>query len=80
MFSFISKNWAGQPLVDIATVINLIGATKTKTGLQIEAVLDENIYETKIKISDEDFAKINLQNDEYLECWNYRIQPNNYDV
>lgn len=76
MFSFISKNWRGRPLIDRATVVNLIGNTTTKMGLKIRAELDENIYEKGIKISDEELAKINLQKEEFHGEWNYKIMPN----
>ena len=75
MFSFISKNWRGKPLIDRATVVNLIGSTTTKTGLKIQAELDENIYEKGIKISDKDFEKIILQKDIFHGEWNYSILP-----
>ena len=75
MFCFISKNWRGRPLIDTATVVNLIGNTKTKTGLTIEAELDENIYEKWIKVSDEELEKINIQKDDFHGEWNYYIKP-----
>lgn len=77
MFSFISQNWRGKPLIDRATVINLIGNTKTKSGLEIKAKLDENIYKTGIKVSDEELAAVNLVRDEFHGEWNYKIIPNN---
>jgi len=49
LFSFISLTWKGQPLISYETVVNLIGATKTKSGLQVKAVLDTNTYETASK-------------------------------
>lgn len=76
MFSFISINWRGKPLLDTATIVNLISNTTTKTGLEIKAALDENIYQKGIKVSDEDFQKINLQKDSFHGEWNYIIQPN----
>lgn len=75
MFSFISKNWRGKPLIDRATVVNLIGNTTTKKGLTIRVKLDENIYEKGIKISDEELARINLQKEEFHGEWNYTITP-----
>ena len=44
MFSFISKNWRGKPLITRETVVNLIGNTKTQNGLKIKVKLDENMY------------------------------------
>ncbi len=76
MFSFISTNWRGKPLLDTATIVNLISNTTTKTGLEIKAALDENIYQKGIKVSDEDFQKINLHKDSFHGEWNYIIKPN----
>jgi hypothetical protein len=75
LFSFISKNWRGQPLIDRATVVNLIANTKTKTGLTVQALLDENTYETGKKISDAEMATINLIRESFHPEWNYGIQP-----
>jgi hypothetical protein len=58
MFSFISKNWQGIPLVGISVIVNLIGSTKTEKGLSIRCVLDEATYEKGIKVADEDFDLI----------------------
>ena len=52
LFSFISLTWKGQPLINYETVVNLIGATKTKSGLRVKAVLDTNEYETGVKVTD----------------------------
>ena len=76
MFSFISKNWRGKPLVDRVTVINLISNTKTKNGLKIEARLDEKHYEKGIKVTDKELAAVNLKKDKFHGEWNYKISPN----
>lgn len=75
MFSFISKNWRGKPLVDRATVVSLISNTKTKTGLEIKARLDEKEYQKGIKVSDEELKNINITRDEFHGEWNYVIHP-----
>lgn len=75
MFSYISTNWRGKPLESYEAVIQLIGNTKTKSGLKISAKLDEKIYESGKKISDEDFEKVNLKKGETLPQWNYKIVP-----
>lgn len=75
MFSFISMNWKGEPLVSYETIIELIGATTTKKGLKIFARLDQNEYERGMKFSDEDMAKLNLKNHELYPKWNYSIMP-----
>lgn len=76
MFSFISKNWRGKPLIDRATVVNLIGNTTTTRGLRIKAMLDENEYQKGRKITDREFAQIILHRDEFHGEWNYVIFPN----
>jgi len=76
LFSYISINWRGKPLTSLAVIIGLINGTTTKTGLKVTAKLDERGYETGIKISDEEFAKINLKRYKFHGEWNYIIQPN----
>jgi hypothetical protein len=76
LFSYISINWRGKPLTSLAVIIGLINATTTKTGLKVTAKLDETKYETGIKISDEEFEKINLKKYKFHGEWNYIIKPN----
>src|SRR5205823_6724299 len=61
MFSFISMNWKGEPLVSFETVVNLISATTTRRGLRVKAVLDKRWYETGVKISDEQMKDLNIR-------------------
>jgi len=75
MFSFISLNWKGRPLVSYETVVNLIGATRTKTGLRIKAALDTREYEAGVKIPDEEMERINLRPHSTHPFWNYTISP-----
>jgi hypothetical protein len=75
LFSFISLNWKGQPLVSYETVVNLIGATRTKTGLRVRAELDAKTYEAGIKISDAQMERINLRPHSTHPLWNYTISP-----
>jgi len=75
LFSYISMNWRGKPLTSLAVIISLINSTKTKTGLTIKTVLDDNIYKTGIKIKDEIFEKINIEANDFCEQWNYIINP-----
>lgn len=75
LFSFISKNWRGKPLLTHAVIINLIAATKTEKGLKVGCVLDKNKYPTGINISDEEYAKINIFPEEFHGDWNYTIKP-----
>ena len=75
LFSFISLNWRGEPLINYETIINLIGGTKTRTGLKVKAVLDTNEYETGIKVSDEQLDEIQLWRHKVHPTWNYTISP-----
>ena len=75
MFCFITANWKARPLIDRATVVNLIANTKTKNGLTIKAKLDETIYQKGIKVPDDIFASVNIQTDPFHGEWNYVIHP-----
>jgi hypothetical protein len=75
MFCHITENWRSRPLVSRAVVVNLIGNTKTKTGLRINAELDTNTYKTGLKVTDEEFATIKITKSEFHGEWNYTISP-----
>ena len=75
LFCYISKNWQGKPLVDVQTAVDLIGSTRTKTGLKVICVRDDTEYELKRKVSDKDFNSIMIENIAPFESWNYRILP-----
>ena len=75
MFCKISENWRARPLVDLQTIIELIGNTTTTTGLKIRAKIDPNTYELGRKISDADFKLINFEPMEFHGEWNYAIRP-----
>ena len=75
MFSYISQNWRGRPLVSIETIVNLIGATKTKKGLRIQTAVDTNEYAKGIKITDKEIQSLALERDEFHGEWNYTIRP-----
>ena len=75
MFCHITKNWRGKPLRSRAIVVNLIGHTTTKTGLQIRSELDTETYRTGIKVSDEELAAIRLEKATFHGEWNYTIAP-----
>jgi hypothetical protein len=75
MFSFISLNWKGEPLVSFETVIQLISATTTRTGLRIKARLDKRTYVTGIEITEEEMDKLNLRLHEKNPQWNYSLSP-----
>ena len=73
LFSFISINWRGRSLSDIRTIVELIAATKTKTGLTVQCDYDPNWYPTGVKISDSDYAAIPLRPHDWHGEWNYSI-------
>jgi hypothetical protein len=77
MFSFITMNWRGKPLVSYAVIIALIGATTTETGLTVKCAQDEAIYQKGTKVSDTEMDAINIVRDEFHGEWNYTIRPNN---
>jgi Rhodopirellula transposase DDE domain len=76
LFSFISKNWRGQPLISYEVIINLIAATTTSTGLEVYARLDQNEY-PKVEVTDAELAAVNLTRDAFHGEWNYSINPSN---
>ena len=75
MFCHITENWRGKPLVSRAVIVNLIGSTKTRTGLTIKAELDVNTYPTGIKVSDEELAAVRIKKDKFHGDWNYTLLP-----
>jgi hypothetical protein len=75
MFSYISQNWRGKPLVSIETIINLIGATKTKKGLTIQTSVDTNEYTKGIKITDKEIESLALERKVFHGEWNYKLRP-----
>jgi hypothetical protein len=74
LFSHISCNWKGIPLVDIETIVQLIGATQTKQGLKVMAQKEDKIYEKGIKISDEEMEKLEIKKHIFHGEWNYTIK------
>ena len=75
LFSFISSNWRGKPLVSHQTIVQLIGATTTQTGLKVGCALDKTAYPAGIKVSDAQMQTINLYRHEFHGEWNYTISP-----
>ena len=75
LFSFISQNWRGKPLVSYETIVKLIAATTTKTGLKVECRLDLSRYPLKKKVSAKDWRSIHLRLDPFHGEWNYEIRP-----
>ena len=75
LFSFISKNWRGQPLTSLKVIVSLIAGTTTKKGLKVHAEINDRTYPAGIKVGDAEMARINLQRDGFHGEWNYEILP-----
>lgn len=75
LFSFISQNWRGKPLVSHQAVVNLIAATTTRTGLRVKAALDTRRYDTAVQVPDEVFARLRITPHAFHGDWNYTIKP-----
>jgi len=68
-------NWRGKPLVTHQVIVDLIAATTTKAGLKVHAEIDQNLYPSGVKVSDQQFAAINIERDAFHGEWNYTIKP-----
>jgi len=75
LFSFISQNWRGKPLISHQVIVDLISATSTKTGLKVRAQIDSNLYPAGTKISDQQVAALSIERDPFHGEWNYKILP-----
>jgi hypothetical protein len=75
LFSFITMNWRGRPLISHEVIVQLIANTKTRSGLKVRSEIDTNLYPKGLVISDADFATIKLQLDPFHGEWNYSIRP-----
>jgi hypothetical protein len=75
LFSFISQNWRGKPVVSYAVILSLIAATTTAGGLTVESEVDTHRYPTGLKVSDDDLATVQLERDPFHGEWNYTIRP-----
>jgi len=76
LFSYISMNWRGQPLISHEVIVKLIAGTTTRKGLKVHAELDNSLYPSGIKVSDAEFESIRITRNEFHGEWNYRIDPN----
>jgi len=74
LFSFITQNWRGKPLYDLQTVVNLISATTTKTGLVVKSAVDKTAYDKGIKVSDQELSQVALKRHAFHGEWNYTIR------
>jgi hypothetical protein len=77
LFSFISMNWKAKPLVSYRVIVDLIGATTTKTGLTVRCELDPNAYLKGIAVSEQEMASLNITHDAFHGEWNYTLHPTN---
>jgi len=75
LFCRITQNWRGRPLTDRATIIELIAATTTKTGLKVESALDTRVYEKGIKLSNAEMKLLDIRGDAFHPEWNYSVIP-----
>jgi len=73
LFSFISQNWRGKPLVSHQVIIDLISATTTTTGLTVKSRIDTNIYERGLRVSDQQMAELQLRREKFHGDWNYKL-------
>ncbi len=75
LFSFITQNWRGRPLLSHQTVVKLIAGTTTQTGLIVKAALDTNRYETAVKVTEEQLSRLRLTPHRFHGDWNYQLTP-----
>lgn len=76
LFSFITQNWRGKPLISHEVIVQLIAATRTTAGLQVHCELDTNTYPSGVKVPDHEMAALNISRDEFHGEWNYSLAPN----
>ena len=79
LFAFISQNWRATPLVSYRVIVDLIGATTTRTGLSVRCELDPNRYPKGVTVSDAEMAELNIARDEFHGEWNYTLSPRPQD-
>ena len=77
LFSFITQNWRGKPLIDRQTIVNLIASKTTTTGLVVKAMFDTSVYSTKEKVTDQQLAALKLKREKFHGEWNYSLTPRN---
>jgi len=76
LFSFITQNWRGKPLVSYQTIVQLIAATTTRAGLNVKSEIDHATYPAGVKVCDSEMAAIKLTPHDFHGEWNYTIRPN----
>jgi transposase len=75
LFSYIAMNWRGKPLTSLATIVNLIASTRTKSGLRIRSEIDHKTYPQGVSITDKQMAQVRLRPHKFHGAWNYTIGP-----
>ena len=75
LFCHITQNWRGRPLTDRSAVVELIGATTTRTGLKVECALDTRTYDKGLKVSNAEMESLDITGDAFHPEWNYTIKP-----
>ena len=75
LFSHIAMNWRGKPLVSLATIVSLIGATTTEAGLRVRSEIDKRSYPKGLTVKDETMSRVNLTRHDFHGDWNYTIRP-----
>jgi hypothetical protein len=75
LFSYITMNWRGRPLVSLEVIVNLIANTTTRRGLKVQAQADTNCYPTKIPVTDEQLGQVRLTQECFHGEWNYAVRP-----
>ena len=75
LFSYVSNNWAGEPLASLETMLNFIRTTQTQTGLRVKAALNKTLYPTGVKPSPQEMKTLNLAPHQLLPKWNYTLAP-----
>jgi len=75
LFSHIAMNWRGTPLIDLATIVSLIGSTQSRSGLRVRSELDRGAYPSGLTITDAQLATVRLERHRFHGDWNYTIHP-----
>ena len=75
LFSFITQNWRGRPLISYQTIVQLIAATTTQAGLKVRCEIDANPYPKGVKVEDDEMAALKIRPHDFHGEWNYTISP-----
>lgn len=75
LFSFIAMNWRGKPLESLSTIVSLIGATRSRTGLRVRSEVDARRYPKGVLITEDQWASLRLTPHAFHGEWNYTLRP-----